>query len=284
MDRYIDLHIHTTFSDGLVDPDQMVKKVLKSSLAAFAITDHDTIDGLREVARLLPESGPELINGLEMSTEQKGLDLHILGYLFDIDNVKLNAVLYDLQEKRESRARKIVVKLKKLGMEMPFDEIAQAAGVGSVGRPHIADALYRHGHTKSYLEAFHKYIATGGPAYVPKTKVTPAEAIELVHQAGGIAILAHPTIDNTVQFVESLVEAGLDGLEMYHYSASRSQRQGIKKLADKFGLVLSGGSDYHGRDNRRNNIDRSRVPYDFLEGMKKRRHEVVRKENNGIKT
>lgn len=279
MDQYIDLHIHTTYSDGVVDPDRMVKKVLKSRLAAFAITDHDSIDGLRETARLLPDSGPELINGLEMSTEHKGLDLHILGYLFDIDNVKLNAVLYNLQKKRETRAREIVAKLEGMGMAIPYDEISQAAGDGSVGRPHIADALYRHGHTKSYLEAFHKYIATGGPAHVPKTKVTPGEAIDLIHQAGGVAILAHPTIDNTVQYVESLVEAGLDGLEMYHYSASRSDRQGIKMLADKFGLVLSGGSDYHGRDNRRDIIDRSRVPYELLVEMKKRKKAL-----NGIKT
>lgn len=271
MNRYIDLHIHTTFSDGLVDPGLLVKKVLKSRLAAFAITDHDTIDGLKETARLLPKSGPELINGLELSTEHKGSDLHILGYMFDIDNLRLNEVLYDLQKKRDGRARKIVAKLKQMGMEIPYDEVIKAAGVGSVGRPHIADALYKHGHIKSYLEAFHKYIAIGGPAYVPKTRVTPAEAIELIHDAGGLAILAHPTIDNAVQYVESLVKDGLDGLEVYHYSTSRRDRQKIRQLAEKFELVLSGGSDYHGRDNRRDTIDRSRVPYEFLEGMIKRK-------------
>lgn len=271
MDRYIDLHIHTSFSDGLVDPDRLVKKVLKSRLAAFAITDHDTIDGLKETARLLPDSGPELINGLEMSTEHKGMDLHILGYMFDIENLRLNEVLYGLQKKRDSRARKIVAKLKQMGMEIPYDEVIKAAGLGSVGRPHIADTLYQYGHTKSYLEAFHKYIATSGPAYVPKTKVTPAEAIDLIHDAGGLAILAHPTIDNAIQYIDSLVKDGLDGLEVYHYSASRSDRQNIRKLAEKFELVLSGGSDYHGRDNRRDIIDRSRVPYEFLEGMIKRK-------------
>ena len=274
MDQYIDLHLHTTFSDGLATPERLLKKVLKSRLAAFAVTDHDSIDGLKETARLLPESGPELVSGMELSSEYDEVDLHILGYMFDVDNDLLNKTLKDLQKKRDNRAQKIVEKLKELGMDIPYSDVLEAADGGSVGRPHIADILHKHGYTKSYLEAFRKYIATRGPAYVPKARISPVDAIKLIHQAGGLAVLAHPMVDNAVQHVEILAEMGLDGLEVYHYSASRQDRQRIKRLAEKLGLVLTGGSDYHGRDNRRDIIARSRVPYEFLEGMKKRHQEL----------
>ena len=275
MDQYIDLHLHTSFSDGLATPERLLKKVLRSRLAAFAVTDHDTIEGLIETARLLPESGPELVSGVELSTEYLDTDLHMLGYMFDVDNIPLNKTLADLQHRRDTRAQEIVEKLKELGIGIPYSDVLEVAGGGSVGRPHIADILHKHGHTKSYLEAFRKYIATGGPAYVPKARLSPAEAIKLIHEAGGLAVLAHPMVDNAVKHVETLANLGLDGLEVYHYSCSRQDRKRIRKLADKFGLVLSGGSDYHGRDNRRDVIDRSRVPYEFLDEMKKR-HQVLR--------
>ena len=275
MDRYIDLHLHTSYSDGKVAPEPLLKKIRKSRLAAFSITDHDTIEGLRVTQELLDEECPELVNGIELSTEFKGNDLHILGYLFDPDNQPLNDLCRKLQKRRNNRAKEMVKKLAELGLEISFESVMEAAGEGSVGRPHVADALYKHRLTSTYLEAFQKYIATDGPAYVPKTKISPKEAIEIIHGAGGLAILAHPMIDNAIHHIDKLVEIGIDGMEMYHCTASRKARQMIKREAEKFGLVLSGGSDYHGRDSRHDVIDRSRVPYEFLEAMKTR-HQKTR--------
>ena len=210
MPDYIDLHIHTNHSDGLHSCSEILDKVRHKNLRAFAITDHDTIDGYLEIKGRLSESDPELMTGVELSSEIDKDDLHILGYLFDPENPRLLKTLKNFQEKRKQRGRKIVEKLKLLGLEIPFEAVKEITKGNVIGRPHIAEVLYRKKRTRSYQEAFDKYIGTEGPAYVPKTKMTPKEAIDLIHQAGGIAILAHPYIGDMVRYFDMLAHLDLD--------------------------------------------------------------------------
>jgi len=266
----IDLHIHTSLSDGVLSPSDLVGRLKRSKLTAVAITDHDTLDGSVEVQSLLSDSRIELVSGVELSVIHGDDDLHILGYLFDLGNGPLNQLLVEFQQSRDTRARKIVEELADLGLKMPFDEVRKVARGSSIGRPHIAETLYRLGLTRSYLEAFHKYIGKGCPAYVPKTKLEPDKAIQMIHQAGGLAVLAHPVIDKAEKHLDMLVDLGLDGLELYHYSAKRKDRQRLKKAAEKRNLLLTGGSDFHGRDGTENTLGRSKVPLEYLDRMKDR--------------
>ena len=274
MPATIDLHLHTTCSDGKKSPEELLDLVRRSGVAAFAVTDHDTLDGYRQVAAMLQEGDPELIPGIELSARIGERDVHLLAYLFDPDHKELNRQIEDFRQKRERRGRKIVEKLEELGLKVPFEKVQEAAGDGVIGRPHIAEAMVAAGAVHHYEEAFRKYISNAGPAYVAKAKMTPEEAIALTHDAGGVAVLAHPFIDDMYEHLPMLVELGLDGIEIYHYSHTAGDVERVRELAVRYDLLPSGGSDFHGRESRSAIIGSDKVPMAFLDALKQRSQDI----------
>jgi 3',5'-nucleoside bisphosphate phosphatase len=264
MSQYIDLHMHTNFSDGTSSPAELLAAVNDAGLVAFSVTDHDTVDGLREVMRLRTESHPKLISGVELSVNHNGNDVHMLGYGFDIDNKALNDTLLECAVVRDQRGRLMVDKLQSLGLNISFEQVAQIAGGGVVGRPHIADAMLKSGAVKSYEESFYKYIGTGKPAYVAKKMLLPRDAIDLLHSAGGVAVLAHPVLENTWRLLDDLIADGLDGIEVYHAAHAEPDIDRFRDLARRNRLVMTGGSDYHGRVDSHGAIGSQKVPADIL--------------------
>jgi len=244
----VDLHIHTTASDGRLTPEEVVRIAAKQGLSVIAITDHDSLAGI-EPALLAAESVPSLrvIPGLEINTDTPNDEVHILGYFIDYHNKGLNQTLERLRDSRESRARKIVAKLGELGIDIAWYRVLELAGGGSVGRPHIAQAMFERGYIPSFQEAFIKYIGRQGPAYVKRERLSPQEAAKLVVKAGGLPVLAHPAnIDDLEELLVELKQAGLVGLEAYYDGYHRKMIDGLVSLAAKHGLITSGGSDFHG--------------------------------------
>jgi hypothetical protein len=267
---YIDLHIHTDYSDGACTPDEVLSMVRASGISAFSITDHDTLDGYRQVKSALAPGDPELVTGVELSVLIGEDDVHVLAYLFDPDNVALNSALKTFQEKRHERGQQIVEKLKDLGIDVPFDAVTETADGSVIGRPHVAETLHRLNKVGSYQEAFDKFIGRKGPAYVPKMLLAPQDAIELVHQAGGVAVLAHPFIDDMAKHIPFLTTMGLDGIEVKHSNHSPEQAARLEQIAARNRLATSGGSDFHGREGRHGAIGSQRVPALYLQELRQR--------------
>ncbi|MCK5653673.1 MAG: PHP domain-containing protein [Dehalococcoidia bacterium] len=279
----VDLHIHTTASDGRLTPEEVVHIAAKQGLSVIAITDHDSLAGI-EPALLAAESVPSLrvIPGLEINTDTPNAEVHILGYFIDYRNKGLNQTLERLRNSREARARKIVAKLGELGIDIAWHRVLELSGGGSVGRPHIAQAMFERGYIPSFQEAFIKYIGRQGPAYVKRERLSPQEAAKLVVKAGGLPVLAHPAnIDDLEELLVELKEAGLVGLEAYYNGYHRKVIDRLVSLAAKHGLIISGGSDFHGLggDNEAplGGID---VPFDCAERLialaERRSQEVIR--------
>ena len=274
MSGFIDLHMHTCYSDGVYGPAQLLDTVREKRLAAFSVTDHDTLKGYHEVKNLLQDSDPELITGIELSVEVESQDMHLLAYCFDPDNDPLVSAIEDFQEKRNQRGRTMVEKLREMGLDMDFEAVEKAADGPAIGRPHVAEAMFKEGLVETYEEAFYKYIGNGRPAYVPKAKLSPQMAIKLIHQAGGAVVMAHPMIGAMYQHIEELSGMGLDGIEIYHYRHEKHHVKRLRHLAEQFGLVATGGSDFHGRGDREVEIGSLNVPADLLEGLKIRTQQI----------
>jgi predicted metal-dependent phosphoesterase TrpH len=274
MAPYVDLHIHSDHSDGTLSVTEILAAVRKANLAAFALTDHDTLEGYRELGRHMRPGDPELVCGVELSVQVDQSDMHLLAYLFGPEDKEFNDRLNGLRQARARRAQQMVDRLAESGVIVDIEEVLQIAGNAAVGRPHLAEAMLRLGITGSFGEAFRRYIGKDGPAYVPKARLEPAEAIDLIHAAGGVAVLAHPMVDNMLRHVEELAEMGLDGIEVYHYTVSRADVDRLKKLARRLGLLPAGGSDFHGREGYDDMIGRQPVPVEYLSGLKKRSLEI----------
>ena len=270
MARYIDLHMHTNLSDGVLSPEELLELVRDKNLKAFSVTDHDNLEGFLAVKKLLKKDDPELIPGVELSVSDKGGDLHILAYCFNPDDVFFNRTINDFKTNRNQRGRLIVQKLNELGINVTYEDVSKCAGDAAVGRPHVAMAMLERGYVNSYEEAFARYIGNNKPAYVPKMNMTPVDAINLIHKAGGIAVLAHPMIDNAFRYIETLVGQGLDGIEIYHPSNNQGDSDRLKQAAERFRLVVTGGSDYHGQENRFGMIGSQKVPAELLVKFKEK--------------
>ncbi|MGH7743152.1 MAG: PHP domain-containing protein [Candidatus Eiseniibacteriota bacterium] len=264
--RRIDLHAHTTFSDGLMSPEELVRHAIARRLSALAITDHDSVEALAR-ARPALDSTLELVPGIEISTSLNGLDLHMLGYYLDADDTALRARLDRFREERRDRALAIVERLKTLGAPIDGEQVFASAGPGVVGRPHIADALVRAGHVDSLDAAFRVYLGARGGAFVPRPAFLPQDAIELVHQAGGVSVLAHPGANLPVSVVEQLVRQGLRGLEVWHPQHGAAAVRHYRALAAKYGLLETGGSDFHG-PSRSAELGEIAVPFSVLAALK----------------
>lgn len=274
----IDLHIHSTFSDGTMSPTELVKLAKFKRLKTISITDHDTMDGVDEALAAGSEAGVEVIPGLEISVEHAGKYMHILGYYMDVKNPQLLKSLEVLQQGRAARNNKILEKLAEYGIFITPEEVAKISQIGQTGRPHIAQAMLRQKKVKNMNEAFKKYLRKGECAYVSRFVYTAKEAIEIINSAGGLAVLAHPVqIDSSLQtlpiLLEELTGFGLTGIETYYPTHSTKVKKQLRKLASKYNLVLTGGSDYHG-DIRANTSlaggKRLNVPYELVGKMKER--------------
>ncbi len=246
----VDLHIHTTASDGKFTPAEIVRQACEQGLVYIAICDHDSIDGVapaREAAKSCP--GLTVIAGVEINTDISAGELHVLGYLCDCGNAELANTLEGLRNSRIERAQKMIQKLNRLGIKIDYERVKEIAGPGSIGRPHIAQAMLEKGYINTFKEAFNKYISRGGPAYVERTKISPMEATQLILRSGGIPVLAHPlTFDNPEALIVDLKPAGLAGIETYYSGYSPEQIRELLRLAEKYNLITTGGSDFHGLD------------------------------------
>lgn len=266
---YIDLHVHTNASDGLFTPSEVVENSLKLGLKAIAITDHDTVDGYVEAARMVDTKVMEVVPGVELSSNYKGADIHILGYYIDHENPEFVKKILKFKEYRYERGESMVARLNELGMNLSMDTVKTIAGNSSLGRPHVADALLREEFVQTYDEAFARYLGYHAPAYVPKKVLTSQQAIELIHLIRGVAVLAHPGTLRHDEFIPDLVDMGLDGVEAFHSQHNRNDVTRYKSMASKLGIIYTGGSDCHGPRKGRTLIGTQRVPYSVLVKLKK---------------
>ena len=255
----IDLHAHTTASDGSLTPAELVDKAAALGLSALAVTDHDTLGGLAEARAAAKDVGLDLVPGVELSVEDDGGRFHLLGYDFDPENAALGEKLATLRAHRADRNERMGRKMAALGLPVTMADVRAEAGRNEAGedadviaRPHFAQALMKKGVVGSVKEAFDRFLASGKPLYLPKEVLTPQEAIALLHQAGGVAVMAHPGLvplsaSALAARVASLAEdAGLDGLEAYYSQHSPADTERFVALAHRHGLLLTGGSDFHG--------------------------------------
>ncbi len=248
----IDLHFHSIFSDGDLTPEELAANGRKAGLTAMALSDHDTTEGVPRFLAACAAEGIEGASGVEISAEYNPGTMHMLGYFVDLDNAALADALINIRDGRRLRNLKIVEQLRALGCDMTFEECAALAGGEVVGRPHIAQILEKKGYVKNKDEAFEKYLAKGKPGYVPRFRLLPADCVQIIRGAGGVAVLAHPF---TLQLkpealrkaVGELAAAGLGGIEVFYSEHTDEQTRLYGELAAAFNLVATGGSDYHGR-------------------------------------
>ena len=248
-----DLHMHSRFSDGTLEVEALVEALHAAQVSVFSLTDHDTLAGLARADAAAKSRGLELIPGVEISTRIDALELHILGYGFDVEHAGLNEALAGQRAAREGRIPQIVARLVELGVALTLDDVyREAAGAAVPGRPHVARALVRRGLVRDTEEAFRRYLGDAGPAQIKKNVPDPGTAIGWIHAAGGKAVWAHP-LARTIQrpggfelLLRELKAQGLDGVEEVHPGQDPGARRRIRKLARELGLKLTGGSDFHG--------------------------------------
>ena len=271
MVKFADLHIHTNFSDSSLTPKEVVEDAYKNDIACIAITDHDTFQGIVPTIEAAKKYDMEVISGIELSSELNGRDVHILGYLFDHTNKVFDERLNCMQDTRVSRMQKMINKLKELGIDnIELDEVCELAETKSVGRPHLALLLKQKGWVADIKQAFDKYLAEGAAAYYPKFKQTPSEAIKLINEFGGIAVLAHPMVTGIDELIPSLVRDGLRGIEVLYPGVSSNVVSFYEGIAKKHDLVVTGGSDAHGAAKKNITVGCVKVPYDNVEKLKNR--------------
>ncbi len=246
----VDLHIHSSVSDGLFSPAEIVRKAAKTGLMVIALADHDNVGGIApalEAVRDFPWL--KVIPAVEISTDVSDGEVHMLGYYIDYSHHVLLTALEKMRNSRQGRAQGMIAKLADLGLNIDWERVREIAGSGSVGRPHIAQALLEKGYITSIQEAFTKYIAWGGPAYVERDKMSPQETIGLILQANGLPVLAHPlTVNDPESLIIELMKSDLVGLEAYYKDYTAEEIDRLISLANKYGLIVTGGSDYHGLD------------------------------------
>ncbi len=271
--RWIDLHIHTTASDSLLTPTEALRFAKECELSAISITDHDSIDGFVQAKLKADELGIEVISGVELSVTYKGEDFHLLGYLIDYENPEFLKKINSFRDERFLRGEKMVEKLNEMGIDLRLDTVRAIAGNGSVGRPHLADALVKEEFVHTYDEAFARYLGYHAPAYVPKKYLTPKEGIDLIHLVRGVAVFAHPGTCRSQHVIYDFLDMGLDGIEAYHSQHDRNMTTHYMNLAKKLGLIYTGGSDCHGRRKGKVLIGTVKVPYRCLDMLKKVKEE-----------
>jgi 3',5'-nucleoside bisphosphate phosphatase len=267
---FADLHLHTHFSDGTYSPVELAAQARKHGLGAVALTDHDTVEGCTPMALACEQEGIEFIPGAELTAELEGTEIHLIGYLFDIANPRLLTETARFQAVRQDRIREMVARLNKLDIPLEADAVFALANCQSPGRPHVGRALVLAGICATLDEAFERFLKKHRPAWVPKFKISALSAMELVHQAGGVAVLAHPGLNRIDDRIPQLIAEGLDGLECYHSKHSPSSCEHYVQMAQQNGLLITGGSDCHGLNKGKPLIGSIKLPYQHVQELKAR--------------
>ena len=287
MSEYIDLHTHSTFSDGTLTPEEIIVLAKEKGLKAIAITDHDTLDGIDEFMAAGEKHGIETIPGIEFASYYdflgRKVEIHIVGLFIDHNNEVIQTAAEKIKQQRYERNIKMIEKLTEIGFPMTYDELYEISGCGNCTRAHYAQLMYKKGYTKTVNEAFEKYISLGLPGHVPRKLITPTEAIEIIKAAGGIPVLAHAALykldyDAIRKLVRELKEYGLKAMEVMYSTFKPEQEREITRIAKEEGLLFSGGSDYHGKNKADIDLGVGRgnlkIPYSFLEELKKEKEKM----------
>lgn len=270
-DKYADLHLHTVFSDGTYTPHQLIEEAAKASLSAIAVVDHDTFDGIAPVQEAARSRDIEVVPGIELTAEYDASEIHILGYFIDYNDDTFIKKLQLIKQDRIERIYKILDKLRELGIDLRSDSVFNISGPGTIGRLHIARAMVTEGIVGSIPEAFSRYIGDKSPAYYSGFKLSPQEAILLIKNSGGVAVLAHPYIINNEQVIAKIIEYGIMGIEAYYPEHAAKATKQYVELARSRGLLVTGGSDCHGLAKPQARIGAVKVPYAVVEELKRAR-------------
>jgi hypothetical protein len=270
----IDLHLHTTASDGTDTPAELVRACLEAGITAMAVTDHDTTAAIPEVAREAERAGIDSVPGIEITAAWRGTDVHVLGYFFDPSSAVLASFLGGQIEDRIRRARAVGERLASLGVPIDMAALISRLNGRPLLRPHIAGALVEAGHAANGADAFERYIGQGRPAYVARQGATPAEVVAVIHEAGGVSSMAHPGITRTDDLIPALAAAGLDALEAYHTDHTAEEAARYLALARRLGLAVTGGSDFHGyRSEHASGFGRVQLPATEFAALRRRRRQ-----------
>lgn len=276
-EKYIDLHVHSNESDGTLTPAEVVALAKEQGLSAIALTDHDTIGGLPAARQAAVEAGIELVPGIELSTDYNGTEVHILGYYVDTENSVFLQQLNHFRTGREERNRKMTEKLQNIGFDITYEALTAAFPDSVLTRAHFARYLTDHGMVKDMDTVFRKYIGNNCSCYVPREKITPFAAIDLIHAGGGLAYFAHPVLchmnyDRLDAFIKAMKECGLTGLEAVYSTYMPGDERNMRRFAAKYDLLISGGSDFHGSNKPHIKLGTGKgnlhIPYEFLQNMK----------------
>ena len=266
--KFADLHLHTHFSDGTFSPEELAGHGQRLGFAAMALTDHDSVEGCARMAAACGAAGIEFIVGTELTAEHNDIEVHILGYLMDTQNEKLLVEIGRFQAVRQNRIREMVMRLNHLNVPLEAEAVFALANCKSPGRPHVARALVKDGFCRTSDEAFERFLKKNRPAWVPKAKMSALEGVELIHQAGGLAVMAHPGLNRTDEIIPALVNAGLDGIECFHTKHSTKTAERYLEIAYKYNLLVTGGSDCHGFSKGKPLIGSVKLPYEHVERLK----------------
>jgi 3',5'-nucleoside bisphosphate phosphatase len=271
MTNYIDLHTHSTASDGIYSPTELLHKAKEAGLRVLALTDHDTTGGLEEAARAARTLDIDFIPGIEINTDVSGGEVHVLGYFIEFQRPEFQAVLKVLRDARERRGQRMVELLNEHGVNIAWDRVREIAQ-GSVGRPHVAKALQEAGYVQTIGEAFDKYIGNGCYAYVPRYKLTPEDAVHLVASANGLPVIAHPLelpgLAVLREWLPGLCEAGMAGLETYYGLYTPENERELLALAREYDVIPTGGSDFHGPGLHPTPLGGRYVPFEAVKRLK----------------
>ena len=266
--KFADLHVHTSYSDGTYTPAQLVKESIKRGISALAIVDHDTLEALAEAFAQAQGEPLEIIPGIELTAQHENQEIHILGYFLDYRNKELLEKLKLIQSNRVERVYKIIENLEGIGLKLNPDTVFSVSGKATVGRMHIARALVKDGLVGSTAEAFRKYIGDKSPAYVLGFRLSVPEAIRLIHQAGGVAVLAHPYMLHNDALIAEFVSYGLEGLEVYYPEHSQAMVNFYLDLAKKLNLLITGGTDFHGSAKPQIKLGMIKIPLELVEKLR----------------
>ena len=275
---FADLHLHTSFSDGTYTPEELTGHAQREGLSILALTDHDTVEGCERMARACRAIGIEFIPGTELTAELSDHELHLLGYFVDTLNPKFLAETAKFQTVRQNRICEIVARLNRRNIPLRAETVFELANCRSPGRPHVARALVQEGFCASVDAAFERFLKRHRPAWVPKFRISAADAIALIHEAGGLAVMAHPGLNHIDDLIPSLVEAGLDGIECFHPKHTAGTAEHYCRLAAKLGRLITGGSDCHGMTKGRPLIGTVKLPVEYVDRLKDR---LLKKAVNG---